>query len=1717
MAAYLQTYLVDTILDDTVSLLASALSVLPVSGNLVLNAPFPDGSCFGGSYWYSFVCCNSEMPNADKTTGVPSADFVLYVTARPTGGSTLAWALTCQSDQYRRPTAGHANFSPARISTSADDYEVQLSTAWHEIVHALGFSSSKFGDFRVPGDITQTEAYSNIVRTFTERGKAVSKIVTPNVVTKVREQYGCTDPWPSAGWELEDYGGSGTAGSHWEKRLGFNEVMTGTADPSSVYSAITYALLEDSGWYSVDYSHAQPLPWGAGEGCSFPQLACSSWSDRYFCSSSSQEGCTVDYRYKAICNAIAYGAALPSYAQYFAQNNLGGQNPYVDYCPYYERLGNGDCQAGSTPTYWFWGEQSGPNSKCVTGTWRSSASSVPIQNHNGCVQTTCTPTQQLQIVLDDLTPLTVTCPFAGGPLDLASVPANSDGRFEGVLNCPPSSLFCTGDPCDTITCDGRGTCDSATATCSCQAGFYGDTPQQCNKRTCPSVSGVECSNQGTCNTNTGICACAAGYYSSACELQGCPHYGFLSSPAAADSVAQCPGGNCQCTNRGTCNNGAGTCSCNTGYWGDGCQFLSCPAAAAATITTTTWVDVNGTRMNETTTTRTEAIAVALAGPALPPSSVVSSSPIPGSNATQVTNTTTVRSPSVECRGADSKNTYGECGGNEGICHCADILDFDSGLPAHSSGAACQNYILTARPYTQLNFVNEAIPGGNGSVYEPVVSRSKAEQYQYFAFDAPEPDTALEIELRVLGFYNETRDNGENIVSTSTGISNENATWSIPQLTVVYETDGQPTRANAELEGLVAFSVNNERTLKTLRLDVLGSQPFYSSSGRIHVGVLAADDDLVYSLSLLRDGCAVVSCNLGSCSNGFCTCPRYAEDASEGLTGTYGFSGGRCAVADCPGAPDCGGAGRGTCVAPNLALGETFRPYCRCEGIYGGSACQRYNVAPGIVVPGDPTTEVSSPSATVVVGFQSDTGSASALGVPPNATAPTAPVTRHTYVADYSGEAGNVNVSTPFLLDVQQIRSQYPQLTLPMGLHIVLNATGSPLSDPVLMLQRDAVPSLSSFQHFDVGAWGQGSKRQELSITIRDDSSLRFVGVLNGRYGQQALRYDLHLELSTGCAPALNGCSGHGQCGTNSKQCDCDWGWEGPACSIPVRVMNASVPLTSAALQPGQWEYFGIAIPAAVRELRVRSTRTLGTNASSSLLVASVFDNLNAASTIPKLTGSTVNFNLNQFVARSAQQNLWLRRPTDLAASQVLFIGVLNTLKAKSAAALQLQVDFFTSDHIPANCLNAGELEACNDQYCSGRGSIITDRGARVCQCEFGWGQQGFCSGPRFSAFETLAASAQEISFLCSVCSNQVNMTTNSMRLMKVAQPLQKSTGLFLQVYPMATAEANTARRLQIDQSPLGVLNTTTGGAADGVGNPSILVSETLPRSLSDFIFVSSSSAANESLLLSEPSRTGTYWVAVYANSGGSFNISASRQQLSSTDVEEEDPLGAFVDFLLNDTSGHVIIGFFAVLVLGITACCVCSFCCGEGLARKLLGDEEQLRKEKAKFDKSMRNLDDDPAVQLPPYLLAQRKRAAKRRWSKLATAIKVGAMAKGPAKLQRLPVRAMPQGSIPLPPPPRNGQQAAPSPAGGGAGGLMSRLKAAGLTSGGGAAASPPPPGQGSANPPRAPGLDAKLGAQVAGFGPSYRAGRMQGTQAGAGASKKKLTTAQLMQMSARK
>ena len=96
----------------------------------------------------------------------------------------------------------------------------------------------------------------NPVISFTAaNGQQQKGLATPNVLAYARKFYGC-DSWYVVPLE-NDGDASGTADSHFERSLYFNEVMSGdnfyTETP---YSAFTWSVLADSGWYGIDLKNA---------------------------------------------------------------------------------------------------------------------------------------------------------------------------------------------------------------------------------------------------------------------------------------------------------------------------------------------------------------------------------------------------------------------------------------------------------------------------------------------------------------------------------------------------------------------------------------------------------------------------------------------------------------------------------------------------------------------------------------------------------------------------------------------------------------------------------------------------------------------------------------------------------------------------------------------------------------------------------------------------------------------------------------------------------------------------------------------------------------------------------------------------------------------------------------------------------------------------------------------------------------------------------------------------------------------------------------------------------------------------------------------------------------------------------------------------------------------------------------------------------------------
>lgn len=160
---------------------------------------------------------------------------------------------------------------------------------------------------------------------------SISKVITPRVAQFTQRHFNCPG---MDGFELESSGGAGTAGSHWDKRIGGDEFMTGFVNPLMPITPLTLSLFEDSGWYFVDYSSTESFNWGKGLGCTFSMGRCEeTWDSPYFCTENAKPSCTPQREAKGICQVINYTSAVPPQYQRFPDfPNRGGIAP-MDYCP----------------------------------------------------------------------------------------------------------------------------------------------------------------------------------------------------------------------------------------------------------------------------------------------------------------------------------------------------------------------------------------------------------------------------------------------------------------------------------------------------------------------------------------------------------------------------------------------------------------------------------------------------------------------------------------------------------------------------------------------------------------------------------------------------------------------------------------------------------------------------------------------------------------------------------------------------------------------------------------------------------------------------------------------------------------------------------------------------------------------------------------------------------------------------------------------------------------------------------------------------------------------------------------------------------------------------------------------------------------------------------------------------------------------------------------
>ncbi|KAK6115379.1 hypothetical protein DH2020_007648 [Rehmannia glutinosa] len=400
-----------------------------------------------GDCWYN--CTIDDIAGEDKSTA-----FASFLQAL---GQTADWfrrALSVEPVRGNLRLSGYSHVVKMEVCNF-------LGNMW-KVMHVLGFDPHAFAHFR------------------DERKRRRTRVTEQAMDEKLDEwqqewcflELSCTHSFSEnfTGLELEDGGGRGTSGSHWEKRLLMNEIMTGSVDTRSVVSKMTLALLEDSGWYRANYSMADRLDWGRNQG------------------TEEAEG---------YCPIVSYSGDIPQWARYFPQSNKGGQSSLADYCTYFVAYSDGSCMdtnSARAPDRML-GEVRGSNSRCMASSLvRSGFVRVLLPKEMVVIST--------GVAVDGIWKV---CPEAGGPIQFPGF-NGSDTAVYGELICPAYHELCSVDPVPVSgqclnSCHFNGDC--VDGRCHCFLGFEG---HDCSQLSCPN----NCGGHGEC-LKDGICECENGY------------------------------------------------------------------------------------------------------------------------------------------------------------------------------------------------------------------------------------------------------------------------------------------------------------------------------------------------------------------------------------------------------------------------------------------------------------------------------------------------------------------------------------------------------------------------------------------------------------------------------------------------------------------------------------------------------------------------------------------------------------------------------------------------------------------------------------------------------------------------------------------------------------------------------------------------------------------------------------------------------------------------------------------------------------------------------------------------------------------------------------------------------------------------------------------------------------------------------------------------------
>lgn len=413
-----EVYVKNTILRSLKSILES---IIYVRGSRTIE-PFDDTIC------REFL----TVPNVYKENST-EADLIIFVDIVERSDSILATAAPCVVEQeIHRPVVGTISINRRALKISQTDLRAITNIMIHEVLHIFAVITFLYDLYN-----TEHHVYFRERNRVTESNEFVYKLVTPKLLKAAKEHFGCDS---LSGVYMEDGGTGASAGSHFEKIYFGNEIITARFSGYTPLSKMTLALLEDTGWYKVDYGKAQYLGFGRNAGCSIFDNLCPTSLGEY-CSETNTTGCTRDYLGKSRCRKDAFtnGCYIQDYVQeYMCTNKHNFQ---------------------STARH----EQNGNYSRCFLLNTNN-------KNQSGCYKSTC-EAGKIMIEIDNEV--------------FECSTSNQIVKAKGVeIICPDITDFCglLAEACPD-DCNGRGIC-LVDKTCRCDYLFTGascNITQGCHK------------------------------------------------------------------------------------------------------------------------------------------------------------------------------------------------------------------------------------------------------------------------------------------------------------------------------------------------------------------------------------------------------------------------------------------------------------------------------------------------------------------------------------------------------------------------------------------------------------------------------------------------------------------------------------------------------------------------------------------------------------------------------------------------------------------------------------------------------------------------------------------------------------------------------------------------------------------------------------------------------------------------------------------------------------------------------------------------------------------------------------------------------------------------------------------------------------------------------------------------------------------------------------